>query len=111
LICADTHKDEILDKAGALKPELLLVPYGYAAVENDWPAHGKELEKVVRNAAKRTGAVVVGTNAVGQISKGHWKGRVYGGQSIAADKNAKTIARAKDRDRDTVVVCIEGGGE
>jgi predicted amidohydrolase len=49
LICADTHKSEILKRMAALKPELLLVPYGYAAIENKWPGHGKELENVVRN--------------------------------------------------------------
>lgn len=107
LICADTHKDEILERMGALKPDLLLIPYGYAAPEEDWPGHGKELERVVKNAAKKTGAVVVGTNAVGVISNGPWKGRVYGGQSIAADKTGKVIAKAADRDRDTKVFCAE----
>ncbi len=52
LICADTHEDEIIERVRALKPDLLLVPYGYAAVEEDWPGHGKELERVVCNAAR-----------------------------------------------------------
>jgi len=100
LICADTHKDEILNRMAALRPDLLLVPYGYAAEENQWPRHGKELEKVVKTTAKKTGAPVVGTNLVGEITKGPWKGRIYGGQSIAVDKTGKTISIAKDRDRD-----------
>ena len=75
LICADTHEEEILERMRALEPDLLLVPYGYAAVEEDWPGHGNELERVVVNAARRTGAVVVGTNVVGAISHGPWKGR------------------------------------
>jgi len=107
LICADTHEDEILGRMGALKPDLLLIPYGYAAPEEDWPGHGKELERVVKNAARQTGAVAVGTNAVGVISNGPWKGRVYGGQSIAADKKGKIIVKAADRDRDTKVFCVE----
>jgi predicted amidohydrolase len=109
LICADTHKDEILNRMAALKPDLLLIPYGYAAEENQWPAHGKELEKVVKKTAKKTGAPVVGTNLVGEITKGPWKGRIYGGQSIAVDKTATTISIAKDRDRDINIFQIKIG--
>ena len=109
LICADTHKDEILNRVAALKLDLLLVPYGYAAVENEWPGHGKELQNVVAETAKKTGAPVVGTNLVGEITKGPWKGRVYGGHSIAVDKTGKTISIAKDRDRDINIVCINTG--
>ena len=109
LICADTHKDEILKSMAKLKPDLLLVPYGYAAEENQWPGHGKELEKVVKAAAKKTGAPVVGTNLVGEITKGPWKGRIYGGQSIAVDKTGKAISIAKDRDRDINIFQINTG--
>jgi len=109
LICADTHKDEILNRVAALKLDLLLVPYGYAAVENEWPGHGKELQNVVTGTAKKTGAPVVGTNLVGEITKGPWKGRVYGGHSIAVDKTGKTISIAKDRDRDINIVRINTG--
>ncbi|MHC4726719.1 MAG: carbon-nitrogen hydrolase family protein [Planctomycetota bacterium] len=109
LICADTHKDEILDRMAALKPDLLLVPYGYAAEENQWPGHGKELEKVVKTAAIKMGAPVIGTNLVGEITKGPWKGRIYGGQSIAVDKTGKTISIAKDRDQDINVFQINTG--
>ena len=109
LICADTHKDEILNRVAALKLDLLLVPYGYAAVESEWPGHGKELENVVTRTAKKTGAPVVGTNLIGEITKGPWKGRVYGGHSIAADKNGKIISIAKDRDRDINIVRINTG--
>jgi predicted amidohydrolase len=109
LICADTHKDEILNRMAKLKPDLLLIPYGYAAEENQWPGHGKELEKVVKRTAIKTGAPVVGTNLVGEITKGPWKGRIYGGQSIAVDKTGKTISIAKDRDRDINIVQIHTG--
>jgi len=109
LICADTHKNEILKRMAALKPDLLLVPYGYAAKEDDWPGHGKELEKVVRNAAKKTGAFVVGTNLVGEITKGPWKGRIYGGHSVAVDKTGRIISTAKDWDRDINIVSMNIG--
>ena len=111
LICADTHEDAILRRIRALKPDLMLVPYGYAAVEEDWPGHGKELERVVCHAARVSGAVVVGTNSVGAITNGPWRGRVYGGQSVIADKNGHIVAKARDRDRDIVVVAVEIGGE
>lgn len=110
LICADTHRDEILERMAELKPALLLVPYGYAEVEEKWPEHGKRLEFVVGKAASRTGTAVIGTNVVGEITKGPWAGRVYGGQSVTADKDGKTIAIAKDRDRDVKIVSIKTGG-
>jgi predicted amidohydrolase len=106
LICSDTHRDDILDTIIDLRPELLLVPYGYAEQEANWPRHGQELQQVVANTAKRTRAFVVGTNPVGEITNGPWAGRVYGGQSVAADKTGKIIAVAKDRDRDIRIVSI-----
>lgn len=109
LICADTHKDEILERMAKLKPDLLLVPYGYAEEENNWPEHGRELEKVVNKAAQKTGAPVVGTNLVGEITNGPWKGRIFGGQSVMADKNGKTVTICEDRDRDIKIVSIRTG--
>lgn len=107
LICADTHEDHILQRMAALGPDLLLVPYGYAAEEDQWPGHGKVLEDVVKNAARQTGACVIGTNLVGEISHGPWKGRVYGGHSVAVDKTGEIISVASDRDRDISVFNID----
>jgi predicted amidohydrolase len=104
LICADTHRAKILKRMAALEPDLLLVPYGYAAAEDAWPEHGKELEKVVARAAKKTGAFVVGANLVGGITHGPWKGRVYGGHSAVADKTGQNVAVARDRQRDICIV-------
>ena len=106
LVCADTHREDILDKIASLKPNLLLVPYGYAENEQNWPEHGKEFHTVVINAAKRTAASVIGTNLVGRISRGPWSGRVYGGLSIAVDKQGNIVDTAKDRDRDIKIVPI-----
>jgi predicted amidohydrolase len=107
LICADTHDDKILRRMAALKPDLLLVPYGYVATEDEWPGHGKVLEKVVTNTAKKTGAFVIGTNLVGEITHGPWKGRTYGGQSIASDRTGRVVVNAKDRDRDIKIISIK----
>jgi len=106
LICADTHSDEILERMTELKPDFLLVPYGYAEREKNWPEHGRKLEKVVVKAAKITGAFVVGTNVVGEITKGPWKGRIFGGHSVAADKNGKILTIGTDRDREIKIVSV-----
>ncbi|MBI1387650.1 MAG: serine hydrolase [bacterium] len=106
LICADTFVDGNLARMAAQKPDLVLVPYGWAAPEEKWPGHGKELEKTVVNAAKRIGAPVVGTDVVGAISHGPWTGWVYGGQSIAASRDGKVLGVAADRDRDVKIITI-----
>jgi predicted amidohydrolase len=106
LICADTHETKILKRMAALKPDLLLVPYGYAATEDEWPGHGKKLEKVVTDTARKTKAFVIGTNLVGEITNGPWKGRVYGGQSMAVDGTGRIVSVAKDRDRDIIIINV-----
>jgi len=109
LICADTHEDDILERMVRLKPDLLLVPYGYAEQEKNWPEHGKELERVVKKAGRKTGTVVIGTNLVGEITRGPWKGRIFGGHSVAVDKNGKTLTIGTDRDRDIRIISVNIG--
>lgn len=106
LVCADSFKEEILERMADLKPDLVLIPYGWAAPEDDWPAHGESLQRVVKNAASKIGAPVVGTDLVGEITHGPWQGFVYGGQSAAADKDGRILAVAKDRDRDILVLTV-----
>ena len=107
LICADTFKDEILQEMASLKPDIVIVPYGWAAKEEQWPQHGEELKDTVSQAAKTIGAPVVGVDLVGEITHGPWTGLVYGGQSVAADGSGKILAIAKDRDRDIKILEIE----
>lgn len=106
LICADTHEPEILARMAKLKPDLVLVPYGYVAPEQAWPEHGKELERVVTNAAKAFDAPVIGTNLIGQISHGSWAGRTYAGHSVAADGGGRILAIGRDFDRNVVIVTV-----
>ncbi|MGE5293266.1 MAG: carbon-nitrogen hydrolase family protein, partial [Solirubrobacterales bacterium] len=106
LICADTHEPEILAQMAKLKPDVVLVPYGYAAPEQAWPKHGRELERVVTNAAKIIKAPVVGTNLIGQITHGPWAGRTYAGHSVAADRTGTILAIARDFDRDVALVSV-----
>lgn len=104
LICADTHEHEILEQMARLKPDVLIVPYGYAEKEEAWPEHGRQLERVVTNAARTVGAPVVGTNLVGQITHGPWAGRTYGGHSVVADRTGGIVSLGRDFDRDVRLV-------
>ncbi len=107
MICADTFLEDNLQRMAELQPDLVLVPYGWAAEEKKWPQHGKSLANTVSNAAKVIHAPVAGTDLVGEITHGPWTGRVYGGQSVAADKEGQILTIAKDRDRDIKLVTIE----
>jgi predicted amidohydrolase len=107
LICADTFKQKVLKKMADLKPDLLIVPYGWVAKVEEWPEHGKTLVDVVTKTAKKVDAPVIGTDVVGQISNGPWTGRTYGGQSVAADKAGRVLAICKDRDRDVKIITVE----
>jgi len=109
LICADTFSSEILEKMRARRPDLVLVPYGWAAKPEEWPRHGDSLRDTVAKAARAIGAPVVGTDLVGEITHGPWKGRTYGGQSVVADAEGRILGRAKDRRPDVVVVEVVPG--
>ena len=106
LICADTHDEEILARMARLRPDLVIVPYGYAAQESEWPEHGAVLERVVTNAAKAIGAPVIGTNLIGEITHGPWAGRTYAGHSVAADGTGGILDIGRDFDRDVLVVTM-----
>lgn len=106
LICADSFKEEVINDMKELKPDLMLIPYGWAAGIDAWPGHAKALERTVQNAAKTIGCPVIGTDLIGQISHGPWKGLVYGGASVVSDENGNILALGKDRDREVMIVTI-----
>jgi N-carbamoylputrescine amidase len=85
LVCADTFARDHLARMRAQRPDILLVPYGWAAPPADWPGHGEELKRTVANAARETGAALIGPTCLGEIAGGPWKGRTYEGESAAAD--------------------------
>jgi N-carbamoylputrescine amidase len=97
LICADTFKEEPVEALAGRKPDLVIVPYGWAAPEGNWPGHGKSLEAWVVNTARRAACPVVGVDVVGTISHGPWKGFVYGGQSVVCDRDGTVLAVLGDR--------------
>jgi predicted amidohydrolase len=104
LICADTFVDENLERLKKLKPELMLVPYGWAAEIEKWPAHSKNLEKLISRRAELLQCPIVGVDLVGVMSQGPWKGRTYGGASLVADGTGKVLHVLRDRDVDVRVV-------
>jgi N-carbamoylputrescine amidase len=97
LICADTFKDDLVDRVRAQSPDLRLVPYGWAASPEAWPDHGRNLAARVAATARRAGCPVVGTDLVGVISSGPWRGKTYGGQSVVADENGTVLGVLRDR--------------
>jgi predicted amidohydrolase len=109
LICADTFGDDYLDRIKRLKPDLLLVPYGWAAEPEKWPGHAKLLEDLITRRAKLLKCPMVGTDLVGVMSHGPWKGRTYGGASIVADGTGKILYRLRDRDVEVRVIDLAVG--
>ncbi|MBI5085119.1 MAG: carbon-nitrogen hydrolase family protein [Acidobacteria bacterium] len=106
VICADTFVDAHLDRLRALKPDLMIVPYGWAAKMEEWPEHSKELERLVSRRAVMLACPFVGVDLVGVMSHGPWKGRTYGGASVVADKAGVILHRLRDRDVDVRVVDV-----
>jgi predicted amidohydrolase len=91
LICADTFVEAHLNRMHDLRPNLVLVPYGWAAPRESWPGHGDALRETVSKAARAIGATVIGPTPIGEITTGPWKGRTYEGESAAADPEGKVL--------------------
>lgn len=104
LICADSFVEEILGQMSELQPDLVLIPYGWAASKDQWPKHGESLKNAITHATEIMNCPVIGTDVVGSITHGPWTGMVYGGQSYAIDKNGKVLAKGRDRERDILIV-------
>jgi N-carbamoylputrescine amidase len=109
LICADTFTDDYVDRMAALRPDLLLVPYGWAAEAHEWPQHADALERLVADRARRAGCPVVGVDLVGAMSEGPWRGKTYGGASVVADAGGRVLHRLRDRDAEVRVVEVPLG--
>jgi predicted amidohydrolase len=102
LVCADSFVPELLDEMKKHKPDIMLIPYGWANSIDKWPQHGESLRKTIQNVAQKLDCPVIGTDALGKISHGPWSGLVFGGQSYAIDYDGTVLARGRDRDRDII---------
>ena len=106
---ADTFGDINVARIRAFKPDLVLIPYGWAAEMEQWPGHSKSLEDLVVRRAKEWRAPVVAANLVGQMTHGPWQGQTFGGASLAVDGSGEVLVRLRDRDVDVRVVDLPLG--
>ncbi len=109
LICADTFTDAFVERMKTLKPDLMLVPYGWAAPNDQWPQHSKLLEDLVKKRAAQVGCPMAGVDLVGEMTHGPWTGQTYGGSSFVADGSGKIILTLRDRDTDMKVIEVPLG--
>jgi predicted amidohydrolase len=104
VICADTFLDDVFAKLVALKPDLMLVPYGWAAPNDQWPQHSQQLAAIVKARAAQVRCPLAGVDLVGEMTHGPWAGQTYGGSSFVADGTGKILLTARDRDTDVRVI-------
>jgi len=109
LVCADTFSDENVERIKRGKPDLMIVPYGWAAKNEEWPEHSQKLAELVVKRAKEVKCPVVGIDSVGVMSAGPWKGYTYGGASLVVDASGTILATLRDRDVDLQVVEVHPG--
>ena len=109
LICADTFTEAFLERLKSLRPDLMLVPYGWAATNDKWPEHSRELENLVKRRAAQVQCPMAGVDLVGEMTHGPWAGWTYGGSSFVADGKGRILLTAKDRDTDLRVIEVAIG--
>jgi predicted amidohydrolase len=109
LICADTFSDAFVERMKTLKPDLMLVPYGWAATNDKWPDHSKKLEDLVKRRSAQVRCPMAGVDLVGEMTHGPWAGWTYGGSSFVADGTGHIILTARDRDTDLRVIDLPIG--
>ena len=109
MICADSFKEKLREAMLAQKPDLVYIPYGWAAPREKWPEHSFSLVKTVQEAARHIGATVIGPNLVGEITHGPWKGQTYEGLSTAADRDGMSLVQGKWNKEDLLVIEVEPG--
>jgi N-carbamoylputrescine amidase len=109
LICADTFTDAFAERLAALKPDLMLVPYGWAATNDKWPEHSNELKDLVTRRAAQVRCPMAGVDLVGEMTHGPWAGWTYGGSSFVADGDGRIVFTARDRAAEMRVVDVKVG--
>jgi N-carbamoylputrescine amidase len=107
LICADTFEAQLVEELAAQSPDLVLVPYGWAAPREAWPEHGASLTAWVRHTARTCRAPVVGVDSTGVMPVGPWAGYELGGQSVACDASGRVLEVLPDREPVVRVLTLE----
>jgi N-carbamoylputrescine amidase len=111
LICADTFVDGHLARLKELKPDLMLVPFGWAAPKEEWPQHSRKLEELVEQRAAELRCPMAGVDLVDEMTHGPWRGQTYGGSSLVADATGKLLLTLRDRDTDLRVIDLPLGSQ
>ena len=93
----DLTSELLEERPAAQQPDLVLVPYGWAAPADKWPDHGKNLHAWVANTARQCKVPVVGVDSTGEIHHGPWQGFVLGGQSVVCDATGRVLDVLPDR--------------
>ncbi len=106
LVCADSFQEEVVAAMAAKEPDLLIVPYGWAAEEDAWPKHGEQLKAWVTYLGRTVGCPVVGVDVVGEITHGPWTGKTYGGQSLVSDAEGRVLVILADREEQVLIVPV-----
>jgi predicted amidohydrolase len=106
LICADTFGDAYAERIRSFSPDLVLIPFGWAAEMDRWPGHSKSLETLVVRRAKQWNVPVIAANLVGLMTHGPWKGQTFGGASLAVNGSGDILLALRDRDVDVRVVDV-----
>lgn len=106
VICADTFSDSVAERVGRVEPDLMLIPYGWAAEVHKWPGHSKELEKLVVGRARLWKCPIVATDLVGAMTHGPWAGQTFGGASLVADEHGTVLTTLRDRDVEVKIVDV-----
>ncbi len=107
LVCADTFMDDVVGQVAVGEPDLVLVPYGWAAPAEAWPDHASSLHSWIAHTARRVNAPVVGVDSTGELGHGPWTGYVLGGQSAAAAADGAMLQVLADRQPEVRVVEVE----
>jgi hypothetical protein len=67
------------------------------------------LEKLVVKRAAQWKCPVVGTDVIGEMTHGPWKGQTYGGASVVVDGSGQVMHILHDRDVEVRTVTLELG--
>jgi N-carbamoylputrescine amidase len=109
LICADTFNNSATNRVKSAEPDLLVVPYGWAAVPHEWPEHADRMSILVCRRAKEIGCPVIGVDCVGEIVAGPWKGKTFGGASVASDADGRRLTAPRIGEDCVIIAEIEIG--